>query len=95
MICNKDCFHCRHSDCINDDYGPEELAMVIAFEKLAGVYTPIDAEGFIDELVAACRIEKERARERRSAAVRMSRMRKNPDGFKPRVSFNFLYPKKG
>lgn len=63
-ICNNDCLHCTHPDCINDEYGPVEFCMIVAFEKVAGVYSRADEEAFSQEYMEACVLEKEIEAER-------------------------------
>lgn len=63
--------------------------MVIAFEEIGGIIFASERAVLHEEIAEALVVQRNRARERRSAAARMSKMRKNSDGFKPHVSFNF------
>ena len=86
MICNKDCFHCPFSDCINDEYGPEELAMVIAFEEAAGIVFRAEKDMLYEEIIEACEIQRKAEKARRSAAIRKAKSRKNADRHKPYIN---------
>ena len=90
MVCNKDCFHCVFEDCINDEYGPEELAMVIAFEEAAGIAFQGEKDMLYLEIVEACEVQRKDEKARRSAAIRKAKSRKNADGHMPYFSPSLL-----
>ena len=76
MVCNKDCFHCVFEDCINDDYGPEELALVLAFEEAGGVVFQSEREALSEEIVEACMLQRKLKNDRAREATRKTRERK-------------------
>jgi len=75
MSCVKDCLHCPYPDCLNDDYGPEDLDAVIEAEKCAGIYTEHDEKCFQDELFYALSASRSKASLRVAVAERKFRER--------------------
>ena len=75
MTCHKKCLYCPYPDCLNDDYGPEDLDAVIDAEKCAGIYTKEDEEHYDAELFFAYINACCKASQRANAAERKFRER--------------------
>ena len=75
MSCAKDCFNCPFVDCINDDYGPEDLETVIEAEKCAGIYTEQDKKCYQGDLFYALSASRSKASLRVTMAERKFRER--------------------
>ena len=76
MICTKDCFQCAFKDCINNDYGPDDLMMVIEAEDCGGVLSEGERAALPEEILEAYRIEKDIYFKREAARRRKETSRK-------------------
>ena len=83
MICTKNCFCCAFKDCLNDDFGPDDLMMVIEAEDCGGVLTEEERAALPEEILEAYRIEKKLIAKREAARRRKDRSRKKSRSYFP------------
>ena len=48
-MCNKDCFNCVFSDCINDEISNDDLTALEETEKIVGLIKPKKKSGYTKE----------------------------------------------
>lgn len=48
-MCNKDCFNCVFSDCINDEISNDDLTALEEIEKIVGLIKPKKKSGYTKE----------------------------------------------
>ena len=65
--CDKDCFNCRFSDCINGALSPSDYIELVEIEREVGVFQPEDEQYYYIDLLSIVKSYERKARQKKRA----------------------------